>query len=89
MMKLLPGSFAGSIMTSALSPDLLAKRDRLMEILRGFGRVVVAFSGAIDSTVVARAAHEALGDREGFRSGSLNELVSLEKKKLFASGSDA
>jgi uncharacterized protein len=62
MMKLSPGSFAGSIMTSALSPDLLARRDRLLEILRGFGRVVVAFSGGIDSTVVARAAHEALGD---------------------------
>src|SRR5437762_12636011 len=45
-----------------LPPDLLARRERLLEILRGLGRVVVAFSGGIDSTVVAQAAHLALGD---------------------------
>src|SRR5262245_47248001 len=44
-----------------LSAELLAKRDRLLEILRGYGRVVVAFSGGIDSTVVACAAFLALG----------------------------
>src|SRR4029453_7062240 len=48
-----------------LSPVLAAKRDRLLEILRGMKRVVVAFSGGIDSTVVAMAAHLALGDRAG------------------------
>jgi len=47
----------------AVVDDLTAKRDRLLEILSGLGRVVVAFSGGIDSTVVAKAAHEALGDR--------------------------
>jgi uncharacterized protein len=45
-----------------ISPDLAAKRDRLLDILRAMERVAVAFSGGIDSTVVARAAHEALGD---------------------------
>jgi uncharacterized protein len=39
------------------------KRDRLLEILRGYGSVAVAFSGGIDSTVVAQAARLALGDR--------------------------
>ncbi len=39
------------------------KRDRLLEILQSLGRVAVAFSGGIDSTVVAKAAHLALGDR--------------------------
>jgi pyridinium-3,5-biscarboxylic acid mononucleotide sulfurtransferase len=48
---------------ASLTPDLLARRDRLLEILRGLGRVAVAFSGGIDSTVVAQAAQLALGER--------------------------
>src|SRR5262249_11487315 len=39
------------------------KHDRLLDVLRGLGGVAVAFSGGIDSTVVARAAALALGDR--------------------------
>src|SRR4051812_38319682 len=45
-----------------ITPELARKRDRLLVILRDMGRVAVAFSGGIDSTVVARAASEALGD---------------------------
>ncbi len=48
--------------TPTLPPDLAQKRDRLLAILRSLGRVVVAFSGGIDSTVVAFAAHRALSD---------------------------
>src|SRR6266446_4921230 len=47
---------------SRLPADLLAKRDRLLEILGQMGRVVVALSGGIDSTVVAQAARTALGE---------------------------
>jgi uncharacterized protein len=46
-----------------LTPELLVKRDRLLEILRGLGSAAVAFSGGIDGTVVAQAAWLALGDR--------------------------
>jgi uncharacterized protein len=47
----------------SLTPALAAKRDRLLEVLRGLDRVAVAFSGGIDSTVVAQAAYLAVGDR--------------------------
>lgn len=37
------------------------KQGRLLEILAGYGRVAVAFSAGVDSTVVAKAAHLACG----------------------------
>src|SRR3954467_13152657 len=46
-----------------IAPELARKRDRLLATLRDMGRVAVAFSGGIDSTVVAQAAFLALGDR--------------------------
>lgn len=46
-----------------LTPDLAARRDRLLAILADLPGVAVAFSGGIDSTVVAKAAALALGGR--------------------------
>jgi pyridinium-3,5-biscarboxylic acid mononucleotide sulfurtransferase len=48
---------------SAIDACLSAKRDRLLSILRSYPSAAVAFSGGIDSTVVARAAFEALGEK--------------------------
>ncbi len=46
-----------------LLPELAAKRDRLLAILGELPGVAVAFSGGIDSTVVAKAAFLALGQK--------------------------
>lgn len=49
-------------MNAVIRDELSVKRDRLLKVLRDCGRVVVAFSGGIDSTVVAQAAFLALGE---------------------------
>ncbi len=41
----------------------LAKQDKLLDYLRGLGRVIVAYSGGADSAYLAWAAAQALGDR--------------------------
>jgi len=43
--------------------SLQEKDRRLGEILRGLDRVMVAFSGGVDSTFVLKRAHQELGDR--------------------------
>ncbi|MBC8868704.1 MAG: ATP-dependent sacrificial sulfur transferase LarE [Planctomycetes bacterium] len=43
--------------------DLDEKRERLLDLIRSFQSCAVAFSAGVDSTVVAKAAQLALGDR--------------------------
>src|SRR5437764_9645637 len=45
-----------------LSETLSAKREQLVRLLAGYRRCAVAFSGGVDSAVVAKAAQLALGD---------------------------
>src|SRR3954451_24910991 len=52
-----------TIAVTSVSPEFAAKREQLLAILHACRKVVIAFSGGIDSTVVARAAFLALGDR--------------------------
>ncbi|REJ81247.1 MAG: hypothetical protein DWQ29_13805 [Planctomycetota bacterium] len=45
-----------------MEPSLIKKRDALLALLGGGGRVAVAFSGGVDSAVVAKAAALACGE---------------------------
>jgi pyridinium-3,5-biscarboxylic acid mononucleotide sulfurtransferase len=77
----------GNVWTET-DPTRNIQRDKLIETLRGYGRVAVAFSGGIDSTVVAQAAYEALGDAaiavtavsESLAAGELDEARELAQK---------
>ena len=55
-----------------------SKRDALLELLRSYGSCAVAFSGGVDSAVVAKAAHVALGDKAVAVTGTSASLASGE-----------
>ena len=75
-------------MSEWTDPELVARRERLLQILRSYGRLAVAYSGGVDSAVVAKAARVALGDAtiavtavsESLAQGELEEATELASR---------
>lgn len=59
---------------------LTAKHDRLLTIMSGYGSCAVAYSGGVDSAVVAKAAQLALGERAVAVTGISASLAEGELK---------
>lgn len=66
----------------------MAKRDHALAVIRELGSCAVAYSGGVDSVLVARLAYEALGDRavavtgtsDSLAAGELEEATSLARQ---------
>ena len=52
-----------------MTPELQARYDELRAHIAGLGSALVAFSGGVDSTLVLKVAHDALGDRAAAGTG--------------------
>jgi pyridinium-3,5-biscarboxylic acid mononucleotide sulfurtransferase len=61
-----------------LSQSLATKREQLLELLTGYGRCAVAYSGGVDSAVVAQAAQLAIGDDAVAVTGTSDALAAGE-----------
>jgi uncharacterized protein len=61
-----------------LSDNSATKRDKLLAVLASYGNCAVAFSGGVDSAVVAKAAQLALGDRAIAVTGTSDALAAGE-----------
>ena len=70
------------------SPELLRKYERLRAILLDMGEVVVGYSGGVDSTLLMKVAHDALGDRalavtgdsEAFPEGEVDSAMQVARE---------
>jgi pyridinium-3,5-biscarboxylic acid mononucleotide sulfurtransferase len=62
----------------SMEKNLPQNRDRLIDMLRTYGSCLIAFSAGVDSTVVAKAARIALGDRAVAATGSSASLAAGE-----------
>ncbi len=63
---------------ASLASELSAKREGLLAVLAGYGSCAVAFSGGVDSAVVAKAAQLALGDNAVAVTGVSDSLAQGE-----------
>jgi pyridinium-3,5-biscarboxylic acid mononucleotide sulfurtransferase len=63
-----------------LSKTFSSKREQLLQLLSTYGSCAVAFSGGVDSAVVAQAAQVALGERAVAVTGTSDALAAGERE---------
>ncbi len=71
-----------------LSHELAAKRDQLLELMASYGSCAVAYSGGVDSALVAKAAQLALGEQAVAVTGVSASLAEGELEAAIAIASD-
>jgi uncharacterized protein len=62
-----------------MEPITQERYERLQQILREMGSVLVAFSGGVDSALVLKVAHDVLGDRAVAATGESDSLAESEE----------
>jgi pyridinium-3,5-biscarboxylic acid mononucleotide sulfurtransferase len=69
-----------------LPSEICVKRDKLLDLLRSYGSCAVAFSGGLDSSLLAKAAQLALGNKAVAVTGTSASLAAgeLEECKQIA-----
>lgn len=68
----------------ALLAAAIEKEGRLQELLAGYGSIVIAYSGGVDSTYLADVAHDALGADARVLMGDSASLPRSEKDEAIA-----